>query len=59
MKKNTFELFVENACLTTHAYQNILCIATFKQTNKMETKQHKYYTNDIQVLHKHILIYSK
>lgn len=39
--------------------KNILCIAIFKQKNKMETKQHKYYTNDIKVVHKHILIYSK
>lgn len=39
--------------------KNILCIAIFKQTNKMETKQHKYYTNDIKIVHKHILIYSK
>lgn len=52
---------VENACQTTHVYKNSLCIANFKQTNKMEPKQQKYYTNDIKccVAHKHILIHSK
>lgn len=60
MKKNNLTLFVENACLTTHVYKkNTLRIATFKQTNKMETKQHKYYTNDMKVAHKHILIHRK
>lgn len=39
--------------------KNTLRIATFKQTNEMETKQHKYYTNDMKVAHKHILIHRK
>lgn len=43
----------------THLQKNTLRIATFKQTNKMETKQHKYYTNDMKVAHKHILIHRK
>lgn len=58
-KKQSYTVCRKCMSNNTRRAKNILCIAIFKQTNKMETKQHKHYTNDIKVAHKHILIHSK